>query len=110
MVLIEKVRGGPYNSEATGYVSIGDRVDVSEGAAAYLCDDREEFDRVDDAHDVEFDEVEDSDAGDEDDDRDLEELSHEDLKDVAEERGVADEIDLRSKQSIIDGLESESED
>ncbi|MDL5361356.1 hypothetical protein [Halalkalicoccus sp. NIPERK01] len=46
----------------------------------------------------------DEDAG-EGDDRDLEELTHDELKELAEERRVADEIDLRSKGSIIDALE-----
>ena len=38
-------------------------------------------------------------------DVDLEALSHDELKAEAERRGVAEEIDLRSKESIIDALE-----
>lgn len=34
----------------------------------------------------------------------LAELDHDELKALAEEKGVAEEIDLRSKDSIIDGL------
>lgn len=34
----------------------------------------------------------------------LSELTHDELKDLAESEGIAEEIDLRSKESIIDAL------
>ncbi|QCW03565.1 hypothetical protein [Natrinema pallidum] len=36
---------------------------------------------------------------------DLADKTHDELKEIAEGRGIADEIDLRSKESIIDALE-----
>jgi len=36
---------------------------------------------------------------------DLEDLNHDELKAVAEEEGIADEIDLRSKDSILNALQ-----
>ena len=53
-------------------------------------------------------EQDDADAEAESDDGDvsLDELGHEELKAEAERRGVADDIDLRSKESIRDALRS----
>lgn len=39
--------------------------------------------------------------------RDLDDMTHDDLKAEAERRGVADDIDLRSKESIRDALREE---
>ena len=36
---------------------------------------------------------------------DLADLTHDELKELAEAEGIAEEIDLRSKESIIDALE-----
>ena len=46
------------------------------------------------------------DADDGDDDVPLDEMGHAELKAEAERRGVADDIDLRSKESIRDALRS----
>lgn len=47
MVTVEKIAGSRYRSPATGEVTIGDRVDVDEAVAAYLCDERGDFQCVD---------------------------------------------------------------
>ena len=39
-----------------------------------------------------------------DEDRALADLTHDELKELAESEGIAEEIDLRSKESIIDAL------
>ena len=46
MVTVENVRAGAYYNRATGHTNVGDRVDVSESVAAYLCDTRGDFARV----------------------------------------------------------------
>ena len=49
MVTVENVRGGRYYHRETGLLTTGDRADVGEALAAYLCDERGEFERVNDA-------------------------------------------------------------
>lgn len=49
MVTIEKVQGGRYRTDSVDEtVTTGDRIDVDEAQAAYLCDERRDFRRVDD--------------------------------------------------------------
>lgn len=48
MPIVEYVGGGVYHSRSHSNVTAGDRIDVSTGKAAYLCDDRDDFVRVDD--------------------------------------------------------------
>lgn len=47
MPIVEYVGGGVYHSRSHSNVTAGDRIDVSTGKAAYLCDDRDDFVRVD---------------------------------------------------------------
>lgn len=49
MVTVEKVRGGRVRVRGIGRFERGDRADVSEEDAAYLCDERGDFERVGDA-------------------------------------------------------------
>jgi len=49
MPVVEKVRGGRVNVRGIGEFSPGDRAEVSAADAEYLCDDRGDFERVDDA-------------------------------------------------------------
>lgn len=46
MVTVEKTSGGLYHSRSVGLLTVGDRVDVSDDLAVYLCDDRDDFERV----------------------------------------------------------------
>jgi hypothetical protein len=48
MPTVEKVSGGRVYVRGIGRFSLGDRVDVSESDAAYLCEERGDFERVDD--------------------------------------------------------------
>jgi len=59
----------------------------------------------DDIVDVEGGVVESDDSGHEPDDDNYADWSHDELKAEAEERGIADEIDLRSKDAIVQALE-----
>lgn len=47
MPVVEKIAGGRVVVRGIGEFSPGDRADVSEADAAYLCDDRGDFQRVD---------------------------------------------------------------
>jgi len=47
MPTVEKVSGGRVYVRGIGRFSLGDRADVSESDAAYLCDERGDFRRVD---------------------------------------------------------------
>lgn len=81
----------------------GDTHDVTEEAAAYLCDERGFFERVE-ATDVEFTEVEDNAEGQ--DSGELEDKTVDELQDLAAEA----EIDGRSKMNkdeLIDALHEE---
>lgn len=59
MPLVEKTSGGRVYLRSLGRrMTVGDRADVDDETATYLCEVRGDFGRVDDAHDVEFEEVE----------------------------------------------------
>lgn len=47
MPVVEKTHGGRVTIRDIGEFEAGDRVDVSDDAAAYLCDERDDFARVD---------------------------------------------------------------
>lgn len=61
MVTVEKVDGGRVTIRGIGRFTIGDQAEVSADEAAYLCEERGDFDRVTEATDVEHTEVDESD-------------------------------------------------
>ena len=71
MVRVEHVSGGVIRHQSIGRSTPGDTHDVSEEAAAYLCEEREEFE-YSDVIDAEYEDVTDSegDGGDTDDESD----------------------------------------
>ncbi|MCJ0619449.1 hypothetical protein JZX76_07980 [Haloarcula hispanica] len=49
MPTVEKTEGGRVTVRGIGEFGLGDQVEVSKDDAAYLCDERADFERVDDA-------------------------------------------------------------
>lgn len=109
---IRKVGGAEVTVCDIGTFAPGQTYEVSREDAEYLTSERDflyvkeaepepETVSEDAADDAEPDEE----ADESDEDPALEDLTHDELKERAEERGIADEIDLRSKESIIDALE-----
>lgn len=100
MVTVEKVRGGRYYHGELGVMATGDQADVSESLAAYLCDDRGDFDRLEHVTTVEYTEV------DEDGDEDLESLTKSELYEIATERNIAGRSEM-DKGELIDELQED---
>ena len=101
MVTVEKVRGGRYHHTELGLVEIGDRADVSESLAAYLCDGRGDFERVEHVTTVDYEEVDEDDAAD-----DLESLTYDELYDRATERDIAGRSEM-DKDELIAALQED---
>lgn len=98
-----RYRGGAdYRLRNVGTFTEGDEREVDADTAAYLAD-------VDGFEVIELEDSEpesepDDESEESEDSENLDGLSHDALKERAEELGIADEIDLRSKASIIDGI------
>ena len=95
MVTIEKVGSGRYFNTETGLVTGGDRADVSDDTAAYLCDERAVFRRVEDGADVS-----------ENDADSLDDLTKEELYDMATERDIEGRSSM-TKAELHDALQEE---
>ena len=97
MVTVEKVAGGRYYHDQTGVVTVGDVVEVNESLAAYLCDERGDFERSDIIN-VDYEVLEED--GPED---DLESMTYDELYDLAADRDVDGRSEM-DKAALIDAL------
>ena len=109
MPLVEKIAGGTVHVRGAGRFSYGDRADVDDEMAAYLCEERGDFKRVD-ATDVEFEEVGEDDVDDAEEDAadDLESKTVDELQDLAAEADVSGRSSM-NKDELIAELRDEHE-
>lgn len=112
MPTVRKDAGPDVTIRGYGRFEPGNTYEVDHETAEYLTG-RGDFTLVkEDVTDVEYEDVDKEKEGEKSEAKadGLEGLDHEELKSRAEEIGIADDIDLRSKDSIIDGIRNHTED
>lgn len=105
-IAVRLTEDGPARIRGNGRTWIrGETRNVSPDKADALLEAHDFMEIVDEATEGSDGDESSDESGDEGESVALEDLTHDELKARAEERGIADEIDLRNKDSIIEALE-----